>query len=171
MDPFVHTIDEFLEWGLAFVGLPRNKQQNMGRVALLEKFRAHYGVNPNVCGELFVDLQTTDVDDARIDPDDISVKYFLMSIHFLKCYPTESQLACMFGPTEKTCRTWIKFYVERIQSLKVEKVSCRDLRIIKYTVKSSNPLILLDYFSRTFWRSTWMGGLYHVSGRNALSDI
>jgi hypothetical protein len=43
-----------------------------------------------------------------------------MAFHFLKCYPTENQLAGLFQICEKTARKWGWFYAEKMQALKQE---------------------------------------------------
>jgi hypothetical protein len=62
---------------------------------------------------IIVGLQTTRTDDACVARKDLSSKYFLMTLHFLKCYPTELQLAGIFGINEKLARKLVRFYVKK----------------------------------------------------------
>jgi hypothetical protein len=47
-----------------------------------------------------------------------------MTFHFLKCYPSEAQLAASFSISEKTARKWRWFFARQIQALKIENGSC-----------------------------------------------
>jgi hypothetical protein len=121
MPPIIVTPDRFLDYGLGRVGFSE-RQLQVARVTKLERFRSYFGINPNVCAEIFVGLQTTAVNDARIESREISMKFLLLALYFLKCYPTEALLTGTFGMSEKSSRKWVKFYVVKIQALKVEKV-------------------------------------------------
>ena len=60
------------------------------------RFKAHYGVFPVVCCCVWKDLQTTSVEEARIDPKDIKLKPFFMALHTLQKYPTEIEREAIF---------------------------------------------------------------------------
>lgn len=115
----VHTPDEILYTGLTLVGFSDDRQQ-VCRDTSLVRFRSHYGSNPLVYSELCEDLQTTNIAEARVD--DMKIHYFLMSIHFLKCYPTAEQQSALFKVDEKTARKWTRFYISKIAALKPQKV-------------------------------------------------
>lgn len=121
----LHTPDECMHIGLSLVGFTERRRQ-VCRETMLSRFRAHYGSNPIVYSELFEDLQTTNIDIARIEGKSVSIKYFLMAINFMQCYPTEHELSALFKVDEKTARKWVKFYIKKIHSLKPQKV-CRHL--------------------------------------------
>ena len=86
------------------------------------RFRGHYGSDPVVYSKLFEDLQTTPIVEAKIQEDKISLRYFLMTIYFLRHYPNEQILESRFNVSEKTARTWVWFYVAKIKELKRQKV-------------------------------------------------
>ena len=67
---------------------------------------------------MWEDLQTHEL----IDCADANLALFLMTIYFLKCYPTEAQVAAMFHVCERTVRQWCWFYATKIQLLKEAKV-------------------------------------------------
>ena len=117
------TADDMLRKGLELGGFDRSRQKKVRRAQNLERFRALYGSNPVVYAEIFEDLQTTEIAEARVDSDMICVDSFLMALHFLKCYPTENQLSGLFQICEKSARKWAWFYAKKIQALKQQKVS------------------------------------------------
>jgi hypothetical protein len=118
----VITADDMLRRGLELGGFDANRQKRVKRKTNLRRFNALYGSNPVVYAEIFEDLQTTMVFAARVDPEVISVDYFLSGIHFLKNYQTEEVRAGVFKVCEKTCRDWGWFYAMKIQALKEQKI-------------------------------------------------
>jgi hypothetical protein len=85
-----------------------------------ERFRGFYGCNPIVYAVLLHDLQTREIDEARIELDEEGVKPFFVAIHWLYLYPTECQMAGRSGYCEKTCRNFakkIKALVEQKEQL------------------------------------------------------
>jgi hypothetical protein len=118
------TADEVMNIGLQYVGY-NHQQLQCCRSTLLSRFRSHYGSNPIVYSEIFEDLQTTILPNARIEGSQICLKRFLMAIHFLQCYSTEHEISAKFGFDEKTARKWIKFFVLKVHALKPQKV-CSD---------------------------------------------
>ncbi len=92
------TADQVLNQGLTSVGFGNHRIQSMSRVTNLERFRDHYGSNPLVYAQIWEDLQQL----AHFEATAQDFHLFLMSVHFLKCYPTESQLSPSFTVCEKT---------------------------------------------------------------------
>jgi DDE superfamily endonuclease len=80
------------------------------------------GRSPCVCKKLWNDLQTTHLPEAQIGRRQLRLDYLLMSMYFLKCYPMELQLSVTFKINERTARRWIRFYLQKIQGLKGQKV-------------------------------------------------
>ena len=93
----------------------------------LSRFRSFYGSNPIVYAEIWQDLQTSLIPEARITTDAVflNLNYFLLAICFLKCYYTEAQLAGMFNICEKTARKCCWFFAKKIQALRAAKVRYR----------------------------------------------
>ena len=116
------TVDQMLCQGLRLVGFNAHRVSKVSRSTNLERFRAHYGLNPIVYAQIWEDLQNTTCPDALIDSKTADLALYLMTIHFMKCYPTETQLAALFGVSERTARKWCRYYTRKIQALKHEKV-------------------------------------------------
>ena len=117
------TADQVLHQGLNSVGFRNHRVQNVSRATNVERFRAHYGSNPLVYAQIWEDLQQL----IHFEATAKDFHLFLMSVHFLKCYPTEAQLAATFNVCEKTVRKWCWFFARKIQELKDHKV-CVNIR-------------------------------------------
>lgn len=118
------TANEMLQCGLTLV---RYSEKRIGRVKQTSntnttRFKTHFGCNQIVAVQIFEDLQTTEVDDARLDDNKISAKYFLISLNFLFVYETEDRKEPIFDLSQKTTREWVVYYVKKVQALKHEKI-------------------------------------------------
>ena len=61
------TEDEMLFKGLELVGFTLDRMENVERDTNIERFKAHYGSIPFVYAQIWEDLQTTDIPEARVD--------------------------------------------------------------------------------------------------------
>ena len=111
-----------LREGLEYAGFSRRRRRNVDLETNKERFRAFYGSNPVVYAVLLHDLQTTDLDEARIDLDEGGVKPFFLAINWLYSYDTEAQMAGRSGYCERTCRKFAWFFAKKIKALEDEKV-------------------------------------------------
>ena len=93
----VLTADEILQMGLALLGYNQHRQANVQRATNILRFKAHYGSHPIVYAQIWEDLQTTTIPEARIDAQKMHPQYFLMATNFLARYPTEQEQASTFG--------------------------------------------------------------------------
>ena len=100
------TADEFMRMGLERVGFNYRVQQKVLRTTNLTRFKAHYGSNPVVYAQIWEDLQTTTIPEARIPTKLTDPDCFLMAIKFLKCYPTEQDLSGTFKRCDKSVSTF-----------------------------------------------------------------
>ena len=118
------TADELLWRGLVLVGFSGARIGNVSRSTNLARFRSHYGSNPIVYSEIWEDLQTSPIPEARIitDAGFVNLDSFMLAIFFMTCYPTEAQLAATFKVCEKTARNRCWFFAKKVQALKAAKV-------------------------------------------------
>ena len=119
----VVTVDQMLLQGLRLAGFSTKRVQNVCLNDNLRRFKSHYGSHPIVYARIWEDLQTTTYPNAFVDSKTINLVFFLMTINFFKCYPTESQLAAAFHVCERSVRKWCHFYAQKIQALKQQKVN------------------------------------------------
>lgn len=113
--------ENVLHVGLLKVGFA--SQSNVSTATKLKRFQSHYGCSPTVVSQMLHDMQRTVVPEARLDDNEIDIVYFLMSLYFLRCYPTANQIEALFNVSAVTSRKWIWFYVKKIQCMTKEKVT------------------------------------------------
>lgn len=115
--------DEMFVQGLMVVGFDIERQESVRLKKNLQRFSTHFKCKPIVLAQLWEDLQTTSVDEARIEPtQQKDVDYYLMAIHFLACYPKENEAEGQLKVSDRTWRYWVWFYLKRIRRLKQTKI-------------------------------------------------
>jgi hypothetical protein len=82
-----------------------------------QRFRDFYGISPESCRQLFLDLQQRTKEKMNLNP-----LNYLMTLDWLKSYATEPHLAGRWKCDEDTVRKWIWVYVSKIQELKGYKI-------------------------------------------------
>jgi hypothetical protein len=116
--------EDVLKKGLDFVRMPR---ENKSRDLNLENFHKHYGSAPLDLAEMWYDLTQTDIEGAKLNIKERSLKgfrFFMMAHYYLWTYEKNSTLlASRFGICESYCRgkplwTWIK----KIAALRERKI-------------------------------------------------
>ena len=128
----IYTPDEIMKIGLRFAGYKKRRIRRAKEKTNIERFRGHFGSDPHIYAAIWEDLQTTNVEEARVGPQDFvrdaikNVRYFLMAMHHLKRYPTELEREAMFDISAVTGRYWVWFYVEKVQALKAVKITWPD---------------------------------------------
>lgn len=114
------TAVQFLALGLETAGFPNHR--NSRHATNLRRWHAHYGASPETVSQVFHDLQTTEIIEARLDGQPCAFE-FLLPFFWLKTNASEERLAGMFGVNEKTARKWKWESIIRIAALKEQKVS------------------------------------------------
>jgi hypothetical protein len=122
----VFTANEILMIGLKLVGYKKRRIRRAKKQTNLDRFRGHFGSNPNVLAQLLEDLQTPEVEEAQVPLEKLNIKHFLMAMHHLKKYPTEIEQEAMFNISHMWGRDWCWFYTERVQALKAKKITWPD---------------------------------------------
>lgn len=128
------TADDFLRIGLDWAGFNAFRQENVNEATNIQRFKSHFGSSPIVYANVWEDLLTTEVDEARINPRS-KVENFFLSLYFLNVYPTEEKLAGLSKTCETSARKWAWFFARKVQALKVKKV-----RLCTMTKKLQNKL-------------------------------
>ena len=119
----VFTPNEMLWHGLLAVGYEERRIQRVGMSKNLSRFRQKFCSHPRVYSDLFTLLQTTDIEEARLDCSVFGVgktlDYFFMGIYLLAKYPTEQDAETAFasGPCDRTWRKHAWNIVHKISSL------------------------------------------------------
>ena len=111
----VLTVSDILHVGLTYVGFDAGRQSTVCLNENKERFREHYGVPPEAVVPMFNDL--------RDKFPDLQYKKALMTLHWLKAYPTERQLSGTWGYGDlKLIRETCKDYARKMASLKEKKI-------------------------------------------------
>jgi len=124
----VYSPDQVMKRGLLLAASGEWTEERLfaqKHTVLVNDFKAIYGAHPIVLAELWIELQTTTVAEARIDTSktrSVHLKNYLRTLHFLKCYPTEKVRKYQTGNTRKTVRKWCWYFVERIAALKIVRI-------------------------------------------------
>jgi hypothetical protein len=87
----------------------------------LRRWHAYFGASPETCSEIFVDLQRTQVEEARVKR--LDAFHFLIAFYWLKGNEPDEKLAVQFKLVEKTARKWKWYYLRKIEALRAEKVT------------------------------------------------
>jgi hypothetical protein len=116
------TPDEFLKIGLRLVGYTKRRIRRSKKRSNVERFLGHFGSIPCICASIWEDLQTTQVEEARVPKERLNVQHFLMAMHHLKRYPTEVEREALFDISFKWGREKVWYYVEKVQALKAQKI-------------------------------------------------
>jgi hypothetical protein len=104
------------------------------------RFQGSFGSGPKTLSDVFIQLQTTNIEKARINKPDLVL--YLATINWLKTNATETALAMAFKRDEKTIRSAKWKYTYAIQALKEEKVSTAEKKHACISSKSYVHTIL-----------------------------
>ena len=132
---FILTPDEILKRGLDTIGFDEAKQRKINDAGKLETFLSYYGSAPIVLALIWEDLQTTSIQQARVDPKKTSITVFFMVMYFLKAYPTYNILAVTFGASRQNLQDTLWSLICKIQALKSTKVRANaTIRALKIAI-------------------------------------
>lgn len=123
----VLSANDVTERGLTYMGISREKQVRRSSKANVDVFKNHYGASPVVLAEMWYDLCSTDIDDAKLTDKQKREKgfsCFLMAHHFLWTYPKNAGvLASRFGVCEKNASGRALWYwVGKVAALRAAKI-------------------------------------------------
>ena len=105
MEPTTHfvTVEQMRREGLLFAKY-RKKQIRKAKPSVRVKwFKRAFGITHLTAAHVYRDLQTTDLEDAKIKGGPKQLENFLMALFFLKKYPYNGDMEREFGYTEETC--------------------------------------------------------------------
>jgi len=124
----IYTTDQVLERGLLLASQgewTKERLMRQKRSVQINDFKSYFGAQPVVLARLWLQLQVTPTQAARIDTSrtrSVHLKNFLRSNQFLKQYGLEGVRKLQQGNTEKTVRRWCWYFVERIAILRADKI-------------------------------------------------
>jgi DDE superfamily endonuclease len=123
VDHHVVAVNEMQYKGLRLRGYKKKKIKQAPDATNRQRFQSHYGISPWVCCTLYEDLQRTALVDAKIvNGNNITLKWFLIALNFLRKYPTEDEREATFDVSKPYGAQKQWEYVEKIQAMKAEKI-------------------------------------------------
>jgi DDE superfamily endonuclease len=121
-DVDIQTAAEILTMGLLAKGFSEERLGKNNTDRKYEWFQSAFGCSPVVVARMWTDLQTTEVEEARVDAKEGSIKDFLNTLDWLKSYQSETQREGPTGLSSKTLRKRCWSYCRKLQALKAEKI-------------------------------------------------
>ena len=79
------TPDDMMQKGLEHWGLSKSQINSAGPALKLGRFKSWFGSHPIVCAQIWEDLLTTEIFEARILPTD-NLDHYFVALYFLKAY-------------------------------------------------------------------------------------
>ena len=121
--------EEMLQRGLELLGYTNRQIGGNEKVKSNRKrFKSAFGASATTLCTIYEDLQTSQIvlDDGfaiQIDGNDTTLKWFLISLHFLKKYPTDRDKEYIFNVSERYSRDMIWRMLKKIRGLKADKIT------------------------------------------------
>jgi DDE superfamily endonuclease len=122
----IFTSDEILNHGLKLLGwtdkkLARESKHKHEKQA--NWFSCEYGAKPHVVAQIWIDLQRTEIEDARIiAATEDELTQVLYTLQLLKSYPTEGQRQNKWHACDRVLRDKCWSMLLRLQALKATKI-------------------------------------------------
>jgi hypothetical protein len=118
----IFSPDEIMQEGLRVAGFRQQRIANAGIITNIARFKAFYGSSPAETAILWEELQTTKIDNARLQKNEKDIHYLLMALHFLFTYPTKHRAEGMFDVAIKTFYKWTWLFVDKMAALSASKI-------------------------------------------------
>ena len=113
---------EMKQRGLELLGFTERQLTSSNENRNQNRFKSSFGASPTTLCTIYEDLQTTNL----IIGEESTLKWFLIALHFLKRYPTETERENIFNVSERSARNNIWNMIESIRSLKEIKITWPD---------------------------------------------
>ena len=89
----VVRIQQMLQTGLELFYTADRINRVQNGTTNISRFTLKFGIQPVTACTVYEDLQKTTIDASRIsNPDATTLKHFLMSLYYLRKYPTEDEM-------------------------------------------------------------------------------
>jgi hypothetical protein len=132
------------------VGFKRRRLRRAKRKTNIDRFRGHFGSNPNIIAEILEDLQTTEVEEAYVPSEELNINHFLMAMHHLKRYPTEIEREAIFNISHMWGRNSCWFHIEKVQALKAQKITTAEISKYKPEIIAKMMQLLVFLFDYNY---------------------
>lgn len=121
---YLYNSDQVLVIGLQVAGYKPRQIKRVSRETNIDRFKDSFGVAPIIYAQIWTDIQTTKMAEARINTEHRSctIYTFLEAIRFLKKYDREKDREAQTGHCDRFCRQWGWYFLEKVAALKRIKV-------------------------------------------------
>jgi hypothetical protein len=115
---------KILQQGLALVHYDGQRQALASNKTKRLYFKSHYGSQPEVVAQIWLDLQSTTIPHARVDDaDEKDLEFYLQAHHFLTAYPREPQRSATFGTSIRASQDRVWEFVDKLSALTQQKIA------------------------------------------------
>jgi len=119
----VYTADELISIGLKLAGYSKRRMRRAKCSTNERRLIDRCGPKPVSCAQVWEDLQTTSDPEAFLKKEHRhAVDCFLMSYHFVRHCPVETEWEAMCDEPTMKMRDWCWFFLEKTQALKRSKI-------------------------------------------------
>ena len=118
----VVTLASMLAFGLNLLGYTLARVERAMLPTNKERFLKSYGVEAETACIIYEDMQITDVAEAKIEGNELSLKHFLMGLYYLRKYPKEIEIEQKFDYSMYHGREVCWNTVTKTQALKNAKI-------------------------------------------------
>ena len=94
--PHVVTLASMLAFGLKLLGYSLARVERAILPTNKERFLKSFGIEVETACIIYEDMQITDIADAHIAGNELSLKHFLMGLYYLRKYPKEIEIEQKF---------------------------------------------------------------------------
>jgi hypothetical protein len=116
------TSKKMMKYGLEFLYTVDRVARGKASTNLV-RFRKNFGINPATACDVYEDMQKTDVQAARVEGCELNLKFFLITLYFLRKYPDGNTLEAVFDYSPGYIAAKIWDMVCKIHALKEEKIT------------------------------------------------
>jgi hypothetical protein len=110
-----------------------------------QRFKSHYGVSPCTAAWIYSDMQSTEIEEARLRGSESDLKFFFMALHYLRKYPTEEDIVAIFD----YCAYWARQKIwGTIKKIRVQSADVSDsdgivksLEVVRRYLNSFTPYL------------------------------
>jgi len=116
------TIDEMLLFGLRMIGFNEKQIERANDDTNCQRFKDSFGASCIVATNMWEDLLLSTIEEIHVPKNKQKLKCYLMTMHFVKRHPVESDRESRFNFGKTTVRNWTWHFAKKIQALKQIKI-------------------------------------------------
>ena len=113
----LYDSEYLLEYGLRLIGHKCVGEAKENKA----NFKAAHGLSARAALAVWCDMWDSQDDHIKIGPE-AKLEHFFWTLHFLRAYPLERNLAAYMGAHRRTVMKWVKTHVTKISLLKPFKI-------------------------------------------------